>query len=81
MIAEIAGDVSMEVSDLDRLLTMVFATSFKRNLNTDGLKSERVGLLMQKVEEYEANRTEIIDSEDDVYMIPRGTSVLLRTWS
>ncbi|HEU4796048.1 MAG TPA: alkaline phosphatase family protein [Pyrinomonadaceae bacterium] len=81
LIAEIAGDVSMEVSDLDRLLTMVFATSFKRNLNTDGLKSERVGLLMQKVEEYEANRTEIIDSEDDVYMIPRGTSVLLRTWS
>ncbi len=79
--AQIAGDVSMEVSDLDGLVTMVFATSFKRNLNADGLKPERVGLLMQKVEEYEANRTEIIDSEDDVYMIPRGTSVLLRSWS
>ena len=81
LIAQIAGDVSMEVSDVNGLMTMVFATSFKRNLNADGLKPDRVGLLLQQLEEYEANRTEIIDAEDDVYLIPRGTSALLRTWS
>ncbi|HEY5837514.1 MAG TPA: alkaline phosphatase family protein [Pyrinomonadaceae bacterium] len=81
LIAQVAGDVSMEVSDVNGLLTRVFATSFKRNLNADGLKSDRVGLLLQKAEEYEANQTEIIDEEDDVYLIPRGTSALLRSWS
>jgi phospholipase C len=81
LIAQIAGDVSMEVSDLNGLLTTVFTTSFKRNLNADALKSDRVALLLEKLEEYEANRTEIIDADDDAYLIPRGTSALLRSWS
>lgn len=81
LIAKIADDVGMIVLDLNSLLTTVFATSFKRNLNADALKSDRIELLLEKLEEYEANRTEIIDSEDDPYLIPGGTSAVLRSWS